>query len=77
MNNGDVCAIGEKFMMIESCKFNSVLSFICLAIGREDRIPVVVVACGSFSPITYLHLRLFGMPEFFVSPNSQRWLETP
>ncbi|KAL7622286.1 Nicotinamide/nicotinic acid mononucleotide adenylyltransferase 1 [Parahypoxylon ruwenzoriense] len=24
-----------------------------------DRIPLVLVACGSFSPITYLHLRMF------------------
>ena len=22
--------------------------------------PLVLIACGSFSPITYLHLRLFG-----------------
>ena len=26
----------------------------------EGKMPVVLVACGSFSPITYLHLRMFG-----------------
>jgi len=25
--------------------------------------PVVLVACGSFSPITYLHLRMFGTTQ--------------
>ncbi|CAM1506387.1 Fc.00g060280.m01.CDS01 [Cosmosporella sp. VM-42] len=27
----------------------------------SDRIPLVLVACGSFSPITFLHLRMFPM----------------
>lgn len=27
----------------------------------ESRTPLVIVACGSFSPITYLHLRMFEM----------------
>ena len=26
-----------------------------------EKEPVVLVACGSFSPITHLHLRMFGM----------------
>lgn len=26
----------------------------------DSKIPLVVVACGSYSPITYLHLRMFG-----------------
>ncbi|EFY89742.1 hypothetical protein MAC_04174 [Metarhizium acridum CQMa 102] len=26
-----------------------------------DRTPLVLVACGSFSPITFLHLRMFPM----------------
>lgn len=26
-----------------------------------DKLPLVIVACGSFSPITYLHLRMFEM----------------
>lgn len=26
----------------------------------DSKIPLVLVACGSFSPITYLHLRMFG-----------------
>jgi hypothetical protein len=31
-----------------------------LIIGDGGRQQIVLVACGSFSPITYLHLRLFG-----------------
>ncbi|KAI8093330.1 uncharacterized protein BX664DRAFT_329457 [Halteromyces radiatus] len=27
----------------------------------DSKIPLVVVACGSYSPITYLHLRMFDM----------------
>jgi len=27
----------------------------------SNKIPLVIVACGSFSPITYLHLRMFEM----------------
>lgn len=27
----------------------------------ENKLPLVIVACGSFSPITYLHLRMFEM----------------
>jgi len=26
--------------------------------GKSD--PIVFVACGSFSPVTYMHLRMFG-----------------
>lgn len=26
----------------------------------DSKIPLVLVACGSFSPVTYLHLRMFG-----------------
>ncbi|KAF1798682.1 hypothetical protein FB192DRAFT_1438895 [Mucor lusitanicus] len=26
----------------------------------DSKIPLVIVACGSYSPITYLHLRMFG-----------------
>ncbi|KAI9313382.1 hypothetical protein BX666DRAFT_2030181 [Dichotomocladium elegans] len=29
----------------------------------ENKIPLVLVACGSFSPITYLHLRMFEMAQ--------------
>ncbi|KPM40254.1 hypothetical protein AK830_g6306, partial [Neonectria ditissima] len=30
-------------------------------LSDSSRIPLVLVACGSFSPITYLHLRMFSM----------------
>ncbi|KAK4515706.1 60S ribosomal protein L27B [Mucor velutinosus] len=29
----------------------------------DSKIPLVVVACGSYSPITYLHLRMFEMAK--------------
>lgn len=31
----------------------------------DKKTPMVIVACGSFSPITYLHLRMFGT---FLNP---------
>ncbi|KAI1979262.1 Nicotinamide/nicotinic acid mononucleotide adenylyltransferase 1 [Ophidiomyces ophidiicola] len=31
-----------------------------------ERIPLLLVACGSFSPITYLHLRMFEMAADYV-----------
>ncbi|KAI9296558.1 Nucleotidylyl transferase [Neoconidiobolus thromboides FSU 785] len=31
------------------------------ALEDESRTPLILVACGSFSPITYLHLRIFEM----------------
>jgi nicotinamide mononucleotide adenylyltransferase len=33
--------------------------------------PLVLVACGSFSPITYLHMRMFVMAADFVRFNTQ------
>lgn len=35
------------------------------------RTPLVLVACGSFSPITYLHLRMFEMAADFAKFNTQ------
>jgi nicotinamide mononucleotide adenylyltransferase len=32
----------------------------------SSKTPLVLVACGSFSPITYLHLRMFEMASDFV-----------
>ena len=32
--------------------------------------PVVLVACGSFSPITYLHLRMFEMAKDYIRQNT-------
>ncbi|TDL23547.1 Nucleotidylyl transferase [Rickenella mellea] len=32
--------------------------------------PIVLVACGSFSPVTYLHLRMFEMAIDFVRQNT-------
>ena len=26
----------------------------------DSKTPLLLIACGSFSPITYLHLRMFG-----------------
>ena len=36
-----------------------------------ERIPLVLVACGSFSPITYLHLRMFEMANDYARINTQ------
>ncbi|KAF9537346.1 Nicotinamide/nicotinic acid mononucleotide adenylyltransferase 1 [Mortierella hygrophila] len=36
----------------------------------ESKTPLVIVACGSFSPITYLHLRMFEMARDHVLENT-------
>ena len=36
----------------------------------SDKVPVVLVACGSFSPVTYLHLRMFEMAQDYVRQNT-------
>lgn len=33
---------------------------------NSQKQPVVLVACGSFSPVTYLHLRMFEMAKDYV-----------
>ncbi|KAG5726748.1 Nicotinamide-nucleotide adenylyltransferase 1 [Termitomyces sp. T112] len=35
-----------------------------------NKIPLVLVACGSFSPVTYLHLRMFEMAKDYVRQNT-------
>lgn len=37
---------------------------------NPDKQPVVLVACGSFSPVTYLHLRMFEMASDYVRQNT-------
>ncbi|KAI8084708.1 putative nicotinamide mononucleotide adenylyltransferase [Halteromyces radiatus] len=37
--------------------------FLPTVMKDETKIPLVLVACGSFSPITYLHLRMFEMAK--------------
>ena len=32
----------------------------------REKTPLLLVACGSFSPITYLHLRMFEMAADYV-----------
>jgi nicotinamide mononucleotide adenylyltransferase len=32
--------------------------------------PIVLIACGSFSPVTYLHLRMFEMAKDYVRQNT-------
>lgn len=34
---------------------------LCKRLQNPNKLPLVIVACGSFSPITYLHLRMFEM----------------
>lgn len=35
-------------------------------IKDSSKTPLVLVACGSFSPITYLHLRMFEMVSDYI-----------
>ncbi|KIK67515.1 hypothetical protein GYMLUDRAFT_37665 [Collybiopsis luxurians FD-317 M1] len=35
-----------------------------------SKVPIVLVACGSFSPVTYLHLRMFEMAKDYVRQNT-------
>ncbi|KAF8674248.1 hypothetical protein AX14_005269 [Amanita brunnescens Koide BX004] len=35
-----------------------------------SKTPVVLVACGSFSPVTYLHLRMFEMAKDYIRQNT-------
>ncbi|KIL68777.1 hypothetical protein M378DRAFT_184679 [Amanita muscaria Koide BX008] len=35
-----------------------------------SKTPIVLVACGSFSPVTYLHLRMFEMAKDYVRQNT-------
>ncbi|KDR75669.1 hypothetical protein GALMADRAFT_140292 [Galerina marginata CBS 339.88] len=37
---------------------------------NPDKTPIVLVACGSFSPVTYLHLRMFEMAKDYVRQNT-------
>ncbi|KAI5369733.1 Putative Cytidyltransferase-like domain, nicotinate/nicotinamide nucleotide adenylyltransferase [Septoria linicola] len=39
-------------------------------IQSSDRTPLILVACGSFSPITFLHLRMFEMAADYARFNS-------
>lgn len=36
----------------------------------SSKTPLLLVACGSFSPITYLHLRMFEMAADYVKLNT-------
>ncbi|KAK4134976.1 Nucleotidylyl transferase [Trichocladium antarcticum] len=38
---------------------------------QAGKTPLVLVACGSFSPITFLHLRMFEMASDFVRFNTE------
>ena len=37
----------------------------------SSRTPLVLVACGSFSPITYLHLRMFEMASDYIKRSTR------
>lgn len=38
----------------------------------KNRIPVVLLACGSFNPITHMHLRLFEVARDHLHQTGQR-----
>ena len=35
-------------------------------VQNPKKTPVVLVGCGSFSPVTYLHLRMFEMAKDYI-----------
>jgi len=37
---------------------------------NPDKQPIVLVACGSFSPVTFLHLRMFEMAVDYIRQNT-------
>jgi nicotinamide mononucleotide adenylyltransferase len=37
----------------------------------SSKTPLLLVACGSFSPITYLHLRMFEMARDYIRFNTE------
>ena len=37
----------------------------------SSKTPIVLVACGSFSPVTYLHLRMFEMAKDYIRQNTE------
>ncbi|CAL8578877.1 Nicotinamide/nicotinic acid mononucleotide adenylyltransferase 1 [Xanthoria parietina] len=41
------------------------------SMNDSSKIPLLLVACGSFSPITYLHLRMFEMAADFAKYNTE------
>jgi nicotinamide mononucleotide adenylyltransferase len=38
---------------------------------KKGKTPLALVACGSFSPVTFLHLRMFEMASDFVRFNTE------
>lgn len=43
---------------------------LCRVMRDPSKTPIVLVACGSFSPVTYLHLRMFEMAKDYVRQNT-------
>lgn len=39
-------------------------------LSNPSKTPLLLVACGSFSPITFLHLRMFVMAADYVKYNT-------
>jgi len=44
---------------------------LALTLRDPEKTPIVLVACGSFSPVTYLHLRMFEMAKDYVRQNTE------
>jgi nicotinamide mononucleotide adenylyltransferase len=44
---------------------------LALTLRNPEKTPIVLVACGSFSPVTYLHLRMFEMAKDYVRQNTE------
>ncbi|KAJ3406588.1 nicotinate-nucleotide adenylyltransferase [Chytriomyces confervae] len=42
-----------------------------LRLTDPNKIPLVIVGCGSYSPVTYLHLRMFEMAKDYIEEHQQ------
>ena len=52
-------------------KYNFPTHRLATSLSEDSKYPLVIVACGSFSPITYLHLRMFEMALDAISEQTK------
>nr|POF17852.1 nicotinamide/nicotinic acid mononucleotide adenylyltransferase 2 [Quercus suber] len=63
-----ISVMADTDMSLETYEFPS--SRLRRRITSPDRTPLVLIACGSFSPITFLHLRMFEMAADYARFNT-------
>jgi len=49
---------------------DGILLYFSMLRSDDTKIPLIIVACGSYSPITYLHLRMFEMAADAVNEST-------